>query len=110
MSKIATDLVQSKKLVALGIDSSTADMFYLDNGEDLKLMWELVVDKPKYPAWSLDALLNLIPSPSLHKIFTGWRCDSYNEDGSKIRLGADRDTAIDAAFEMILKLHELKLL
>ena len=58
---IATNLEQSKRLIELGVDPSTADMFYRDNGEDLKLMWELVVDKPKFPAWSLSALLKLTP-------------------------------------------------
>lgn len=62
------------------------------------------------PCWSLATLLNIIPYPSLHKTYSGWRCNSYNKDGSSCLLGVNANTSVDACYEMILKLHEQKLL
>ena len=71
MNKICTDIKQSKKLIELGIDVDTANMFwapdvniivvepYITKTEDETLI-------PAYdgaiPAWSLSALLKLLPS------------------------------------------------
>ena len=64
--QIATTYSQSNKLIKCGIDINTADMFYTDAG-GLKLMWENVIPKSeiKTPAWSIFALLNLIPHNEL---------------------------------------------
>ena len=69
MSKICTSVEQSKKLVELGIDVNTADMA-LCGGTQL-LTTNYVLAKKKFsnageisiePAWSLSALLDLLPS------------------------------------------------
>lgn len=69
MEKIATTIEQGKKLLELGIDPNTADMFYekMDNEEyDYHLcvgkMPKMQIACEEYvPAWSLSALLNLLP-------------------------------------------------
>ena len=60
--------------------------------------------------WSLTALLSVLPNPSLHETFSGWRCDSYNKEFTSCILGESSDNPIDACYEMILKLHEQNLL
>ena len=81
MSKICTSIEQSKKLIELGIDTDTADMCYKCLGED---PYDLIVrpysdwkeeykvllrsgDAKVYPAWSLAALMNLLPSEFTEK-------------------------------------------
>ena len=79
------------------------------------------------PCWSLDALLNKLPPylfefergidlniyPNLNG--KGWHC-SYmpnnieNMKTDKFKLITSKDTLIDACYEMIIKLHEQKLL
>ena len=68
MNKICTDINQSKKLIELGIDRNTADMFwdtlfakkpeaqvnnhhYIDEYDD----------EHRVPAWSLSTLFNMLP-------------------------------------------------
>ena len=101
-TKICTDLEQSKKLVELGIDTSTADMFYRDNGIDVKLMWEhLPTIKVTNPAWSLGALLDVLPSATLD-----------SSDDHHFRLHCNEkftewyDNPIDCCVAMINRLHE----
>ena len=66
MNKICTSIEQSKKLIELGIDINTADMFCLTT--DKSRLHILAENLEKYsrwdcmPAWSLTALLELIPS------------------------------------------------
>ena len=62
------------------------------------------------PCWSLAALLSVLPYPSLHKTFSGWRCDSYNKEGTSCVLGEPSDNPVDACYEMIIKLYEQKLI
>lgn len=68
MNRIATSIEQSKKLVELGIDPSTADMSYRPYREEGGISdYELDLCPYKYaswigyPAWSLSALLKLLP-------------------------------------------------
>lgn len=138
MNKICTSLEQSKKLIELGIDADTADMVYLrsyffEESEEYNLLvgsyYEGYAQKddgslvPLFdehiPAWSLSALLGLMPKlydeddlndggcqPVLCKGFdnnmwhvvyrstmyiTGWYCEP-----------------IDAAFDMVCWLLENK--
>lgn len=70
MNKICTSLEQSKKLIELGIDVNTADMMW-DDWSLIDDGWHIFVDydpeieqdygRKCYPAWSLSALLELIP-------------------------------------------------
>ena len=105
MNKICTSLEQSKKLMELGIDVNTADMYWWYSGR--RYYVESMDDddfnkESDVPAWSLSALLELIPEriPGT-KLVIKW-------DGSYYIEGRDClcDNAIDAAFEMICWLKE----
>ena len=72
-----------------------------------------------YPCWSLDALLGVIPKHI--KNYNVLRIDISDDDFAiwydKIGFGVNSDlpnitmvSAVDACYEMILKLHELNLL
>ena len=59
--KAYTDIEQSKKLAEI-LPLESADMFYRDNEEDVKLMWEHLSEiKVTSPCWSLAALLSILP-------------------------------------------------
>ena len=100
MSKICTSQEQSKKLVELGIDVNTADMYYDCNSYGIQGKPEVAVGKvwsKDIPAWSLTALIGLIPKFSLEKDISknaGYElCYNYNT--------TYYDEPVDAAFEMI---------
>lgn len=59
--KTYTDLEQSKKLAEI-LPLESADMFYRDNGIDVKLMWEYNAPKVENPCWSLAALFDVLPN------------------------------------------------
>lgn len=154
MNKICTDIPQSKKLIELGIDVNTADMYYMyrhweideettgkqsDASIGLDLDFYYGTDNGKtyhyIPAWSLTALMRLLPS-----VFTvkGEHSESkYEIDIRKYALSRDadiyqiaygnyrwhddgscswsdmfntgqREELIDAAFEMIVWLKKNK--
>ena len=133
--KSYTDLYQSKKLAKI-LPLSTADMCFKCVGEDPYDVvlrpyseWkeeykDLLVDKEVdvIPCWSLAALLSIIPQ----EIFDGeyiinitegldnkWvlTYDHFeNRNHSYYTLSIGADNLVDACYEMILKLHELKLL
>lgn len=116
MNKICTSKEQSQKLIDLGIDVITADMDYIPFANSPKEydcvvnMWNNKHESDWIPAWSLSALLGILPYPSLHSTFMGWRCDSYNKEGTSCIFGEDADNPVDTCYEMILKLNEVKLL
>ena len=102
-NKICTSIEQSKKLIELGIDKKTSDMFYWC-GEDIRMGGHKVQnDFYDIPAWSLTALLKLIPKFSLEK-------DISNNAGCQLHYNYNTvyyDEPVDAAVEMIcwLKKH-----
>ena len=122
--KSYTDLEQSKKLAEI-LPLESADMFY-HYVTSVKNYYE---DVPKYiqvsnhfvffhndiPCWSLVVLLDFLPNnqgryiKSLYWFDDAWHCEYVDEDGAGI-LGTSADNAIDACYEMIIKLHEQKLL
>ena len=122
MSKICTSIEQSKKLIALGIDVNTADMYYDVNSYGIQGKPEVGIGWSKdIPAWSLSALLELIPPYlgefkdgidfGLSKAINGkWYSAHYikfNDDGlASFNITVTGDTAIDAAFEMVCWLKE----
>jgi len=118
MAKICTDIEQSKKLLELGLSQETADMSYIETpANEFRLMAynykETMVlrdlrgsDAVVYPCWSLSALLELIPYPSLHRTVRGWSCESYNREGNRFQIGMNTDNPLDAAFEMVCRLLE----
>lgn len=114
-TKICTDIDQSERLIALGIDVNTADMFWLTT--DKPRLHILVEDLKNYsrwdcmPAWSFSALLGLIPN----SINFGYYNDSTFvlkkiENGNYIadyyEVSFVKDNPLDAAFEMVVWLKE----
>lgn len=118
--KSYTDLEQSKKLAEI-LPIESADMFYRDNGIDVKLMWELNAQNVKYPCWSLATLLNYLreidffPEIDADKSGVTMNINYYDgEDESLLvpihNIKVKSGSFIDACVEMILKLHIQKLL
>ena len=112
-TKICTSIEQSKRLIELGLDINTADMCYLvtKNQEPLLVAFT-AKDKNDISAWSLAALLNVLPRVDVEKEICyddtyNYRVKAYIGDGY---IGDWFDNLVDACYEMILKLHELKML
>ena len=119
--KICTTIEQSKKLIELGIDVNTADMMW----DDWRLIdegWKLIAGyypeiekhygRKCYPAWSLTALIELMGECRMERTpldQSGAFTHSFVDDYYNIRT-FEEDNAVDAAVEMILKLHEQKLI
>lgn len=123
--KAYTSIEQSKKLAEI-LPLESADMWWAERyaGRVTENGQYVVAEKPYYypslvkpsdinysqdtikdiPVWSLAALLGVLPYPSLHKTFIGWRCDSYDKEGQTCRLGENADNPVDTCYEMILKL------
>lgn len=101
MNKICTSIEQSKKLIKLGIDISTADMCWQNNEFPVGFN-----DDEAVPAWSLTALLGLLFQPSLHHTtFDGWRCDYYKQ-GLYHTFGKPANNPVDAVFNSVVSLRE----
>lgn len=121
--KAYTDISQSKKLAEI-LPNKGADQTWervaiaganLDAPEELQYIHNGDMPFQFYsgigiPCWSLAALLGVLPYPSIHKTFSGWRCDSYNKEATSYILGKSSDNPVDACYEMILKLKNLNLL
>lgn len=132
MNKICTSIEQSKKLLELGIDINTADMYYEEvcnlskaiignyilhnqcmEDKDYKKLSNPVLS----PAWSLSALLDVLPKnldigrPVLATNYKGYYWVSYFDEYMKEKFTSKiYNNPIDACYELILKLYELKIL
>ena len=98
MTKICTTIEQSKKLIELGIDVNTADMWYLPIKDSHKLVTTPSLTRGIIPAWSLSALLELIPNYVINK--------SDGKINLYYGLKVSHDNLVDAAFVMICCLKE----
>lgn len=122
--KAYTDISQSKKLEEI-LPLKSADMWYWEWPTAPKYnnyehpMFHKGNDIVNVPCWSLAALLKVIPKNI--KDFNVLRIDINEKDFSiwydEIGYGVNNDlpditmeSAVDACYEMILKLHELKML
>ena len=111
MNKICTTIEQSQKLIELGIDRNTADMCWQNNEFPIGFN-----DEDAVPAWSLAALFKLLPKsiegaePSLIKTFRDDYRIVYDIYGDENITSEDYTNPIDACYEMIIRLHEQKLL
>lgn len=123
---IATTLEQSKKLVEIGINTNTADMFWMLDSKDY---YELIAipynesgcDKDDgIPAWSFDALFNVLPmyigdfSKALY-YNDGYYCAYFDGDALENEVGygfmktieqTHGNTTIDAVFKMVAQLKK----
>ena len=132
MNKICTSIEQSKKLIELGVDVNTADMYYEEvcnlskaiignyilhnqcmEDKDYKKLSNPVLS----PAWSLTALLDVLPKnldigrPVLATNYKGYYWVSYFDEYMKEKFTSKiYNNPIDACYELILKLYELKML
>ena len=102
---ITTSLEQSKELLHLGLDRTTADMILeeYENGEWHAKEW---VHKPstalwhEIPAWSLSALKDLLPEYTETKYNSQYCIETIDH------LTDWYDNPLDAAFELIMVLLE----
>ena len=115
MDKICTSLEQSKKLIKFRIDVNTADMIHNVLGESY-VRHDTPIDKYHTPAWSLTALLELIPdkisinNESYYLSFTKKSVafkGPITWDGQKSK-SFEMDNILDAVFEMVGWLLENK--
>lgn len=66
--QIATTKEQSQMLLSAGVKPETADMCYFENILTVgRLCFEEPFPKRLFPAWSLSALLSLLPRTVTHK-------------------------------------------
>jgi hypothetical protein len=121
MNKICTSIEQSKKLIELGIDRKSSDMFYWYDENIIRIGGhEAQSEFFDIPAWSLSALLGLMPKlyefendpddggcqPNLCK---GWDNNQWHiVYRSSIYITEWYDDPIDAAFEMVCWLKKNK--
>ncbi|MBO6273890.1 hypothetical protein J6O48_14125 [bacterium] len=130
MNKICTDIGQSQKLIELGIDVNTADMMWddwslIEEGWKLSIGYYSEIEKDYgrkcYPAWSLAALLDILPKKYypvkdhetnliLGKPKDKWCVLYWDTTGMQHGEETLADNPIDACYEMIIKLNEQKLL
>lgn len=124
MIKSCTDLSQSKTLSKI-LRHETADMFYVaGKGEPIFIGNKMVacgnddydaLGVPDVLCWSLAALLSVLPTiddefePQLHRSLDKYRCTYEGEEDSS-GLWRVANNPVDACCELILKLHELKML
>ena len=115
MNKICTSIEQSKKLIELGIDRKTSDLYYWC-GEDLRIGGYKAQDEElDIPAWSLAALLNIIPKhigDSVFRMDMGetdinlWFDDLSSRTVDEVLPDITKENFVDAAFEMVCWLLE----
>jgi hypothetical protein len=117
MNKICTSTKQSKKLIELGIDINTADLtvtnYPLQDGSRFDFIccklpndtFPSITDgkSEKIPAWSLSALLKLIPITCVLSINSGHYRIASNETNTFFH-----NNPLDAAFDMVCWLLENK--
>lgn len=107
MNKICTSIEQSQKLIELGVDVKTADMCWSIDIPDLPTLLAYPITdcdnwENKIPAWSLTALMRLIPNFNMFKRTIECRIETTNH---LIDKACD---PIDATFEMVCWLKENK--
>lgn len=135
--KSYTDILQSKKLEKI-LPLESADMTYFAcvkdwHGNPVEPKWgepitltkeELALPRSNFqeyeylPCWSLAALLSILPKnlnigrPSLESNYKGYCWIQYYDEFMKPNNYKTEcfNNSVDACYEMIIKLHELKLL
>lgn len=139
MTQIATTIEQSKKLVELGIDVNTADMHYDEYDVNVDKLHEKGIEvfptvnkhknaEYKLPCWSTEALLDILDDiivfgteEDYHEYTLHFGKDEtsyymYYEDTEFVannivdELDFSCSTLLECAFEIIVKLKELKLI
>ena len=125
--KAYTDIEQSKKLAEI-LPLESADMIWVLANPDLPMIRAIAYEdseKSKYyeilPAWSLAALLNYLreidffPEIEADEHGVTMSINYYDEEEARLlapvhNIKVKTESFIDACVEMIIKLHEQKLL
>ena len=109
--KSYTDIEQSKKLAEI-LPIESVDMIHNVLGK-CYVRYDTPIDKYHTPAWSLAALLGVLPEGIIKDCYA----PNLQKENSKysIAYGNDEllciaDNPLDAVFEMIMKLHKQNLL
>lgn len=111
MNKICTDVEQSQKLIELGIDRKTSDMFYsradvaLGEMESYPNILHREEIGDDIPAWSLSALLDILVEQDFTIKAIG---NNFNIDIPIRHCRIWFPSLLDAAFEMVCWLKENK--
>ena len=116
--KSYTDLEQSRKLAEI-LSLESADMYYDVDSYGVRTTPEVlitsVIREKDVPCWSLAALLGVLPNKLQIALaindFQGDRKEKYaigSVEHDKYDCFADN--SVDACYELIIKLHELKML
>ena len=104
MNKICTSLEQSKKLIELGIDVETADMYWWTYS---KKYYRAAMEDGDFnkesdiPAWSLAALLSVLPTSTIDS-----SDDHYFRMYCQQKFSEWHDNPVDACYEMVVWLKE----
>ena len=119
MNKICTTIKQSKKLMELGIDRKTSDLYYWC-GSNLRIGGYKAQDEElDIPAWSLSALFEILPNDEVtsttetrggwdikfEKYFDIWFAE-YETEKHNNDFSLSASNPIDAAFQMVVWLKE----
>lgn len=119
--KSYTDIEQSKKLAEI-LPIESADMIYMPMMDIDSMSNSGFFNIPEcypfnefkdsdtkpLPCWSLAALMNILDRGALFVTPQGWACQSYIN--FKAITSDHHSNPIDACYEIILRLHELKML
>lgn len=126
--KAFTSLEQSKKLAKI-LPIESADMFYTSLNRDYPWIWidKHLMEVDDIPCWSLSALLEIIPKDidcsmvicrggydaardeMTQDYVVDWNRE-YTTEHEASRFITRSSNLLDAAFEMIVKLHDLNIL
>ena len=125
--KAYTDIAQSKRLSEI-LPPESADMWYsyygnskynptiAYKGEQWFLCQTRNSSHSDIPAWSLAALLNILPvsiydnTDEYSQLEFSKISVAYHDINDVIKVGSIKDNLVDACYEVILKLHGLNLL
>lgn len=115
--KAFTDIEQSRKLAEI-LPIESADMRYAPFGDTHPWFWDgNLLEKGAIPCWSLAALLEALPHyiDDRHGFVSGKLSANEDwyicyDDNGDIDYYVHNSSLINACYEMILKLHEQKVL
>ena len=106
MNKICTSIEQSERLIELGLDVNTADMYnvpYFGSDECRYCISQPMTGPNCSPAWSLTALFELMPNGFMQK-----HNGKYSIVLDALIFGKSSKDSVDIAFEMVCCLLENK--
>ncbi len=125
--KSYTNISQSKKLAEI-LPIESADMYYpwyieedrdnIKSGHRISIpsVGNFIHKVNILPCWSLSALIDILPNSIYDNTDEYSQLEfskisvAYHDMNDGIKVGSIKDNLVDACYEMILKLHELKML